>query len=115
MRDERDSPRGRWAPSPTGQLHVGNARTALADLLSQAQVAPVTDAAIRRALTAPFRDFEDAVAHAAAQEVQAEVIVTRNRKLLAWPRIDEVSDEIADRASLPTFTDSHHNLLRILK
>jgi hypothetical protein len=44
-----------------------------------------------------------------------QVLVTRNRKLLGWPRIDEVSDEIEDRASLPTFTDSHHNLLRILK
>jgi hypothetical protein len=44
-----------------------------------------------------------------------QVIVTRNRKLLAWPRIDDVSQEIADRAALPTFTDSHHNLLRILK
>jgi glutamyl-tRNA synthetase len=27
-------PRGRWAPSPTGRLHVGNARTALAAWLS---------------------------------------------------------------------------------
>src|SRR3954462_3984926 len=44
-----------------------------------------------------------------------QVIVTRNRKLLAWPRIDEVSDPIAARASLPTFSDSHHNLLHILK
>jgi len=44
-----------------------------------------------------------------------QVIVTRNQKLLAWPRIDDVSEEIDDRASLPTFTDSHHNLLRILK
>ncbi len=44
-----------------------------------------------------------------------QVIVTRNQKLLAWPRIDEVSEEIEDRASLPTFSDSHHNLLRILK
>jgi SAM-dependent methyltransferase len=42
-----------------------------------------------------------------------QVIVTRNRKLLE--RLDDVSDEIEDRASLPTFTDSHHNLLRILK
>jgi hypothetical protein len=42
-----------------------------------------------------------------------QVIVTRNRKLLE--RIDDFSDDIEDRASLPTFTDSHHNLLRILK
>ena len=44
-----------------------------------------------------------------------QVIVTRNRKLLAWPRIDDVSEEIDDRPWLPSFTDSHHNLLRILK
>jgi len=44
-----------------------------------------------------------------------QVIVTRNRKLLAWPRIDDVSEEIDDRPNLPTFTDAHHNLLRILK
>src|SRR6476619_7766816 len=38
-----------------------------------------------------------------------QVIVTRNRKLLAWPRIDEVSDEIDERPDLPIFTDAHHN------
>ena len=44
-----------------------------------------------------------------------QVIVTRNQKLLAWPRIEEISEEIGDRPNFPTFTDSHHNLLRILK
>jgi spermidine synthase len=44
-----------------------------------------------------------------------QVIVTRNRKLLAWPRIDDVADDIRERAGVPLFTDSHHNLLRILK
>jgi spermidine synthase len=44
-----------------------------------------------------------------------QVIVTRNRKLLDWPRIDEASEEIEDRPGLPTFSDAHHNLLRILK
>jgi MFS family permease len=44
-----------------------------------------------------------------------QVIVTRNRKLLAWPTIVEASTKIADRPELPTFTDSHYNLLRILK
>ena len=44
-----------------------------------------------------------------------QIIVTRNPKLLAWPRIAEAAAEITDRPELPTFTDAHHNLLRILK
>ena len=44
-----------------------------------------------------------------------QVIVTRNRKLLDWPAIDDVSEEIPQRTDLPVFTDAHHNLLRILK
>jgi hypothetical protein len=44
-----------------------------------------------------------------------QVIVTRNRKLLDWPILDEATEFIADRPDLPIFTDAHHNLLRILK
>jgi len=44
-----------------------------------------------------------------------QIIVTRNRQLLAWPRIAEAAAPIEDRPDLPTFTDAHHNLLRILK
>ena len=44
-----------------------------------------------------------------------QVIVTRNRKLLAAAPLAEVAQPIADRPELPTFTDAHHNLLRILK
>jgi hypothetical protein len=44
-----------------------------------------------------------------------QVLVTRNRALLAHPRIREVARPIADWPHLPTFTDSHHNLFRILK
>jgi SAM-dependent methyltransferase len=44
-----------------------------------------------------------------------QIIVTRNRKLLAWPRVAEAAEAITDRPGLPTFTDAHHNLLRILK
>jgi hypothetical protein len=44
-----------------------------------------------------------------------QIIVTRNARLLAWPRIAEAAEEIADRPGLPTFTDAHHNLLKILK
>ncbi len=44
-----------------------------------------------------------------------QIIVTRNRRLLAWPRIAQAAAPIEDRPDLPTFTDAHHNLLRILK
>jgi hypothetical protein len=44
-----------------------------------------------------------------------QVIVTRNRKLLEWPRVAEAAEEIDERPDLPVFTDAHHNLLRILK
>ena len=44
-----------------------------------------------------------------------QIIVTRNKRLLEYPLIADVADVIEDRADLPTFTDSHHNLLRILK
>jgi spermidine synthase len=44
-----------------------------------------------------------------------QVIVTRNKKLLEWPRIAEAAEDIDDRPDLPVFTDAHHNLLRILK
>lgn len=53
-------------------------RVLLADLLSQLHVAAVTDRTIRTALAGAFRDFEDAVCHAAALEAGAEMIVTRN-------------------------------------
>jgi spermidine synthase len=44
-----------------------------------------------------------------------QILVTRDKKLLAYPRIAEAAEPIKDRADLPTFTDAHHNLFRILK
>jgi spermidine synthase len=44
-----------------------------------------------------------------------QVLVTRDRKLLAHPKIAEAAEPIMDRKDLPTFTDAHHNLVRILK
>ncbi len=43
-----------------------------------------------------------------------QVIVTRNKALLAHARLKD-AEQIVDRKELPTFTDSHHNLFRILK
>ena len=44
-----------------------------------------------------------------------QILVTRNRKLLAHPSLAEAAEPIPDRRDLPTFTDAHHNLVRILK
>jgi hypothetical protein len=44
-----------------------------------------------------------------------QVLVTRDARLLAHPRIAEGAEPIMGRIDLPTFTDAHHNLVRILK
>ncbi len=44
-----------------------------------------------------------------------QVIVTRNKALLGSRHFAQAAEPIRDRPSLPTFTDAHHNLLRILK
>ena len=44
-----------------------------------------------------------------------QVLVTRNKALLQHPKLNDVLVPIADRKDLPTFTDAHHNLVRILK
>jgi spermidine synthase len=44
-----------------------------------------------------------------------QVIVTRNRALLAAEPIREAAEEIADRPELRTFTDDYTNLFRILR
>ncbi len=54
--------------------------TALASLLDAFTVAPVNDAVIRKALAWGWGDFEDAVQMAAALEMQADYIITRNRQ-----------------------------------
>ncbi len=44
-----------------------------------------------------------------------QVLVTRNKAILASKHLQDAAVAIADRADLPAFTDAHHNLLRILK
>ena len=56
----------------------GRAKAILGGLLGPLTVAPVTDAGVRMALAGPLADFEDGVTLAAAAEVNADVIVTRN-------------------------------------
>jgi spermidine synthase len=61
----------------------------------------------------------DSPAHEAGPEYwyssTDQVIVTRSRRLLEADPVAEAADDIEDRPDLPVFTDSHHNLLRILK
>ena len=47
-------------------------------LLENLQVARVTDAIIRQALTSQMKDFEDAVTSAVAESEKLEIIITRN-------------------------------------
>lgn len=56
------------------------ARQAVSDLLDILTVVPPTDAVLRRALSLPMTDFEDAVQVACALKVGADYIVTRNRR-----------------------------------
>jgi hypothetical protein len=44
-----------------------------------------------------------------------QILVTRNKALLQHPALADAAWPIEDRAELPTFTDAHHNLIRILK
>ena len=66
----------------------------LSHLLQKTRVAPVTDMAIRQAMTSPIRDFEDAVTHAAALEAGVSVIVTRNARDFAKGTIPAVLPEV---------------------
>jgi len=49
------------------------------------------------------------------QSTTDQVLVTRNKAVLAARSLREAAVPIENRADLPVFTDAHHNLLRILK
>lgn len=60
------------------ELGATKSHTVLAQLMEKLRVGSVTDSVIRRALSLNFRDFEDAVTAAVAQDSGASAIVTRN-------------------------------------
>jgi predicted nucleic acid-binding protein len=62
----------------TRDVGRGPARQILASLLVHLEIAPLTDAVIRRSLMSTLDDPEDAMVCAAAQGVDAGMIVTRN-------------------------------------
>lgn len=54
------------------------ARQTIADLLSACRIASVTDPVVRRALSLPWKDFEDAVCAASAEAAACDLLVTRD-------------------------------------
>ena len=67
------------------------AREAVQSLLSLFEIAPVNRPILEGALALGFSDFEDAVLHEAARQVNAQAIVTRNANDF-------------DRAEIPVYT-----------
>ena len=62
-------------------------------LLALFEVAPVNRHVLESAINADFNDFEDAVIHAAACNVGADALVTRNQKDFRKSRIAVYSSE----------------------
>jgi predicted nucleic acid-binding protein len=54
------------------------ARSCISDLLTVFRIAPVKESTLRLALESKITDFEDAVQYAAAKEMAAEFIISRN-------------------------------------
>ena len=52
----------------------------ISNLLSIFQIAPVNKSVLEEAIKSKFKDFEDAVLHEAAKQVEVQGIVTRNGK-----------------------------------
>ncbi len=76
------------------RLGSSKSRSALTDFLSKMVVAPLTDAAIRRALVSKFNNFEDAVTDAVAYEARTSLIITRNIRDFSKGTIPVVLPEI---------------------
>jgi predicted nucleic acid-binding protein len=57
---------------------AAKARDFIADLIEGADIAPLDNHEVKRALDLPMRDFEDALVAAAAESAAATHIVTRN-------------------------------------
>jgi predicted nucleic acid-binding protein len=70
------------------------AKASVRDLLSVFEIAPVNRSTLLLALDAGIPDFEDAVQYAAARQVNADFIITRNIKDYAEADIPVSSPEI---------------------
>jgi predicted nucleic acid-binding protein len=75
-------------------MSAKDVRLILGSLLSELKVAAVTEKVIRQALSSTLKDFEDAITHAAAEECQASLIVTRNIRDFARGTLQAVLPEV---------------------
>ena len=70
------------------------ARECVSDLLSVFEIAPVSGATLRLALNSTMPDFEDAVQFAAANEINAEFIITRNTRDFKGSKIPALTPDL---------------------
>ena len=63
-------------------------------LLTRIQIAAVDQQVIQAALVSDFKDFEDAVTHAAAVAIKAECIITRDPKCFVNSTIPTLDPEV---------------------
>jgi len=75
----------------TNAADVTTALAEVQNLLALFEIAPVNRPILEGALALGFSDFEDAVLHEAARQIEAQAIVTRNTKDF-------------DRAEIPVYT-----------
>lgn len=78
------------------------ARQAVVELLAALHVCPIDQGVLNSALSLPFRDYEDAVQHAAASSAGLEAIITRNEKDYSAATLPIFTPkEFIDKYSLP--------------
>ncbi|MBQ9205129.1 MAG: PIN domain-containing protein [Treponema sp.] len=58
---------------------VDAVKQVMRNLLTAVSVAGVDESCIRRALDSDWADFEDSVQHEVAQQIKADIIITRNQ------------------------------------
>jgi predicted nucleic acid-binding protein len=86
----------------TREVGGARARQVLSSLLVHLEVAPLTDSVIRRSITSNLDDLEDAIVVAAAQGVDADLIVTRNLRDFRGGAVRAISpDELVASTARP--------------
>jgi predicted nucleic acid-binding protein len=73
------------------QLGRNTAETAISELLTMFEIAPVDEDRLRHAIAFGWADFEDAVQAACAEAANAEYLVTRNKRDFKKAHLDVIT------------------------